>query len=415
MLAFPNWLDDLATAMARRSLVSRIHAGYTYLGQMISHDIVPNSSAIEASRVVSSELSLNSLYGAVRTHTDYFDGHGRFRTAAHDLYRTDSGVAIIPEQRNDGNIITAQLHRFWQQIHNIAIALDPGDKFAGARETTVKLFQLIVIEDYLKQILHPPVYEQYFVHNQPRLHLLREVMPPVFTQAAFRFGHSMVRGHYRLSDESPEHFIEDLFLPSRPIAPDLAIDWRLFFGVTGDGAAQRANRIDTLIEPGMEQIDRPHSIVNIIRRNLERGFEAGLPTGTQYANQLLAAEPSLAIGLGLRPLPILSGNLRRVSGLAIDELPLWPYILLEAATTNRGERLGPLGSLVCADVLYTAIRDATPTVFSAGGEYEPGAPFRLPAGMTRQLDALIQRFPASGRICMRHLVELYASAERAPA
>jgi hypothetical protein len=55
----------------------------------------------------------------------------------------------------------------------------------------------------------------------------------------------------------------------------------------------------------------------------------------------------------------------------IGETPLWFYILREAAVTASGERLGPVGGRIVAEVVI-ALLDRDPTsVRSADTEFQP--------------------------------------------
>lgn len=121
-------LTTLAHAMTESSHVSRfIDVGYTYLGQFIAHDIVPQTNPIPGrSRDVLPYLNMDSVYGVGSQTAALLDERGSFPIrrltpqGPEDLPRVD-GVPNIPELRNDDNVIVSQLHLFWQRLHNVIL------------------------------------------------------------------------------------------------------------------------------------------------------------------------------------------------------------------------------------------------------------------------------------------------------
>jgi len=53
------------------------------------------------------------------------------------------------------------------------------------------------------------------------------------------------------------------------------------------------------------------------------------------------------------------------------ETPLWYYVLREAAVTTSGERLGPVGGRIVAEVIVTLVDRDPASVRFAGPEWEP--------------------------------------------
>lgn len=370
----PSWLDDLAAAMNRSAPSSGIDAGYTYIGQLISHDIVPNTDPRRDSRLVTKALNLDSIYGTTPGQGALFDTNGRFllggQRHAPDLVRSFQGIALIPEKRNDENTIISQLHLFWQSLHNRLLQSRLAVDFDEAHAAVVSLFQLVVVEDFLVQILETEVYKQYFRQGNPILKLEGTVIPSEFSHAAFRFGHSMVRSDYALNadvgsreDSATNNVsLSGLLRPGMALTSTLQIDWRLFFDDPSltKVPAQRANKIDALIVREMSNFPNSGNNGGIALRNLRAGIAINLPSGVQYLNSikqkvLHASGGSIQL-IELNDLR--QTNLSDVNGLTIDVLPLWPYILLEAKRSAGGEKLGLLGSLICADVLCTSIRQS---------------------------------------------------------
>jgi hypothetical protein len=138
--------------------------------------------------------------------------------------------------------------------------------------------------------------------------------------------------------------------------------------------AQRAKLIDgrlarSLIElpaaiTGEVEVDAYHSLAG---RDLERGHAYGLPSGEQVAAAMGEAPvDGDPLGLG-------------AAGWQ-GETPLWLYFLAESVSRGAGERLGPAGGRIVAEVLLGII-DAD------AGSYRASDP-----GWTPTLPARGQRF-----------------------
>jgi hypothetical protein len=163
-------------------------------------------------------------------------------------------------------------------------------------------------------------------------------------------------------------------------------------------------------------IKQPSGDINIIEKNLKAGEELG--PGKAYAEQLLKSTPKLADDFGLKVHEKLWKDLDDVVqpvGIDSNNLPFWPYILNEAILEAEGNRLGALGSLICAETLANAVAESTVCLWP-----DPDHPSDLQSVLTDlgELGACIRKTmlanqvqaPASqtmGRtFCMRHLIEL---------
>src|SRR2546422_11184163 len=74
----------------------------------------------------------------------------------------------------------------------------------------------------------------------------------------------------------------------------------------------------------------------------QRGQGVGLPSGEAVARRF-GVTPLTSDEVGLR-----------VMGWT-GETPLWYYVLREAAVTTSGERLGPVGGRIVAEVIVTLL------------------------------------------------------------
>jgi len=218
-----------------------IPAGYTYFGQYIDHDIsldrcsklgIPNApDQLPSHRTP--RFDLDSLYGKGFEHEPllYVPDTGELlqgrpiNPVAPDIrqvLRNARGELLIPERRNDENVIVAQLHATFTSFHNRVVASlskgtpssDPADVCARASEIVRWHYQWLVLWDYLPRICGPGTAAEIdrllllpSMDGRPRdgLRFFKPrgddvYMPVEFSYAAFRFGHSMIRPGYYLND-----------------------------------------------------------------------------------------------------------------------------------------------------------------------------------------------------------------------
>ncbi len=377
-------IPEIATSMTGASYgSSTLSAGMTYLGQFISHEIVPNTIKLTTSRVVTRELNLDSVYGDNSLYTNllgdkdniFFRKNGRFvlnENNPHDLNRIEKGplkgTAVIPEQRNDENMIIAQLHLLWQKLHNALMDKGIARSALDARKIVTLMIQVVIIEDYLHQVLDENVFHAYFRSSRKYLKFDFTSIPTFFSHAGFRFGHSMVREVYEVNNGRKLPLLS-LFGSEMPIPGDKAISWDKFFRIDGSESAQKALEINTFISTHMKSIPGSglHNITtHIIERNLLAGLEAGLPGGKEFVQSVMEQcnRCDIKKDLDLHLLEDISqASFSDVKGLSIDNLPLWLYILYEAQVEHSGFRLGVLGSMIAAEVLSASMSGAAISVY----------------------------------------------------
>lgn len=357
-------LVELARALTQKGgPQSLIPAGYTYLGQMISHDLVPATNPDRSSRSVAARLNLDSIYSAITSDGFPAPTPGR----EWDLPRAPDGTASIPEPRNDENVIIAQLHRLWQRVHETIV--HHGANHAQARADVILLFQAVVIDDYLQRILQPHIFQACFRRGERHLGFVEDRVPRVFSHAVFRFGHSMIRRTYALNSNARGVELPSLLLPGSAIPDKFMISWAEFFEIDEKYPPQNAMGIDTSITAFMTDVPNKSPILrDVVLRNLQAGKD--LPTGLEYVSGLLNG-----LALGDERYPKIDPALHlyraandsvQVLGLPGDKLPLFPYILLESELQGQRDRLGVLGSLIVGETIQNAIRTASPSVFQGG-------------------------------------------------
>jgi hypothetical protein len=363
-------LEALARTMRGRARDNpAIPAGYTYLGQFVDHDITfdPQSrldrendpDALVDFRTP--RFDLDSVYGSGPDDEPFqyvrdtqglemlIESNG---FGDDDLPRNSEGVALIGDPRNDENTIVSQLHLLFLRFHNkigAQVAADAGvaeaDRFEETRRRVRWTYQRIVVDDYLPRICGTEVVAQVWKEARFYKPANRPYMPVEFSAAAFRFGHSQVRGSYRVSDAAGTH---PLFAPGaladplqdlrgfRRLPPHWTVDWSGFFPV-GGSAPQRGRAIDTRLSP--ELFDLPDAGGSLALRNLQRGQALGLPSGQDVARAI--------------------GGLEVLDGAALgapEPTPLWFYVLKESELAAGGRHLGPVGAVIVAEVLLGLLR-----------------------------------------------------------
>jgi hypothetical protein len=367
-----------------------------------------------------------------------------------DLPRSGQGstaaerrAPVIPDARNDENLAVAQTHLMFIKFHNAVVAQLLGQGTASAvlfdraRRLVTKHYQWMVRHDFLPRIVDPAILDDVFTNGrrffelpapyepdpdayrvQPGPRAGRYVqpgdtptMPVEFSVAAYRLGHSMVRGAYQwnkvfnsngpggiaalgllfrftgtsgnFTPGSPTDFSDVNDPNSSPTNERLPSNWiadfrRLYdFGEAGRPdlvLPEKFNitkRLDTLLVNPLAQLPRgtfggrtdiPGAVgrsLNLAFRNLTRAGMVQLATGQQMA-ELLDVEP-------LKPDAIINGNGGAVlpggngqGGLSDEQktffgehTPLWFYVLREAEMGDG--RLTGVGGRIVAEVFHRAI------------------------------------------------------------
>jgi nucleoid-associated protein YgaU len=172
------------------------------------------------------------------------------------------------------------------------------------------------------------------------------------------------------------------------------IQWENFVD-TGTGAPiNMARRLDTKLAgkpssaPGVDDgqglfrlhaldgnPEQPADAARLAVRNLLRGYRLRLPTGQAVARYLglpvLAAADVEAAADGPAQVAALQ------DGGFSDRTPLWFYILAEASALGGGNRLGPLGSTLVAEVLVGLVRRTPGSILRLPG-WRPSLPGLVP-------------------------------------
>ena len=327
--------------------------------------------------------------------------------------------AIIGDFRNDENLLVGQLQVAFLRLHNRLV--DEVGTFDEARRLTRYHYQWLVANEYLPSLCDRSVvdeliatesklYGDFFDAHEPAM-APKMPMPLEFSVAAFRFGHTMVRGGYDhnhvfgqavdgLTNRRPFASLNELFLftgdgrmagaSDRQLPDNWVIDWARF--VNAETPVRSAKGIDTRLDPPLDSLinqkDNAGIFQHLARRNLRRGYRLNLPS----AQDLIAGINATG---HFRPIQTLAPDVvmenRSISGADFGAAtPLWFYILREAETVGSGH-LGPLGTHIVAGTIMGLImkdpssywNDTTAGHRWSPSTFRPGAPIDSLKAMLR--------------------------------
>jgi len=447
-----------------------IPAGYTYLMQLIAHDIVQSASSLAQTNersiallnMRSTMLRLESIYGggpeaspllyesrtAGANAPSSYLRLGPLDTANaptcpfRDLARVDLTAAtqdvrrrvespppgpggiiapttdapaqarglvslpdvLVGDSRNDDNAILSQLTVVFHLLHNGLVKRSEGVPsksrsegatrlFHFARLATTLIFRNVLRRDVMSRLLHPEIYRLYDGESPPNAFAFDGKVPLEFTHGAMRVCHTMLRRQYVLNERFSFSLLEVLTensansSVSMPLPRSWAIAWSNFF--PGFDRVDRApvnlsarlrprydpqtqsaelfDQFDETKKPGLAYRDMLSSVLAgmwsvpaMIARLATDTAEPRLAEvfrGSKLTNRA-AREEAVRTWLAAN---CLAGDLEmqpnELDALAQDP-PLPFYLMLEAMVEPdcSGRRLGPLGSVIVAAVVYGILK-----------------------------------------------------------
>ena len=449
-----------------------IPAGFTYLGQFIDHDLTMDRTAKALGSNVTIEellqgrspaLDLDCMYGRGPADTDdskfYSDGiRIKMGTTApspdllnagvtlgprdgYDLPRVGQGslkverrAALIPDHRNDENLIVAQTHLAMIRFHNrvvdkIAPATPSADLFEKARELVVKHYQWMIRTDFLPRLIDPAIINDVFTNGRKFFEKdatpeNMPTMPIEFSVAAYRLGHSMIREQYnwnrifRAGGATPAS-LGLLFQfsgtsgtlsppPSTPndresgsfeqLPSNWTVDFRRLYNFTEvgradltppEGAPNLAMMTDTQLVDPLKALplgsfggpsSTPPEELNLAFRNLIRANMVELASGQQMA-AMMGVAPLTAAKL-TQGLP---AALKSVG----TQTPLWYYILREAEL--NGGKLTGVGGRIVAETFHRAMEGSAHSIVR-DASFRPTALVTNPGDRFNMTDLLLFAF-----------------------
>lgn len=391
-------------------------AGITFFGQFIDHNISLDVTSMlgQVSEPTATtdfkppRLDLANLYGlgpVVNPFLYTTDSHQtKLATSPEgvDLARTDTGVALIGDPRNDENLLLAQFHLAMVKFHNALVDGLQNEKITTAfgeflpprppdepptEQPGVPLDQLLDVENYYDTLFTEAQrlarwhFQWIIVHeylpligdaatvtdverNGPRFFQPGDhpFLPVEFSVAGFRaVGHPSVRSEYQVNATFRGKIFPDD--PGAPVTPrtDLrggpvdeahAVDFSLFFPTNPHRKPQRAKKFAATLNtqlldlpvsavPGAKEGALARPVASLAVRNLLRSESLGLPSGQDVARKV-----------GEQPLTDKQLD-------STGPIYLWYYLLKEAEVHGEGRHLGPVGTRIVAETLIGLI-DADP-------------------------------------------------------
>lgn len=255
-------LFQVEQTIARHSVNAdndQIPAGYTYLGQLIAHDLTFNSAALldtpdtydnnrtplldldciygggpllsphlferpapsddDSQARLRFRLGLNASSRAISGHTAFASGlrsdvprmslvqgvNGVSDYVSNGILEQDRGVAtwepLVADLRNDDNAILSQLTRLFLAMHNEIthrLAVDGPDSAGNLYRRARHVLECAYRHVVRNDYLPMVLHAEAIDHVSPTNRRKRP-LPPAFTLAAMRFGHFMIRSSYKLN------------------------------------------------------------------------------------------------------------------------------------------------------------------------------------------------------------------------
>ncbi|MGI9499813.1 MAG: peroxidase family protein, partial [Geminicoccaceae bacterium] len=285
------------------------------------------------------------------------------------------------------------------EVDRLRAAGDDEDLFVRARDSTVAHSQAVTLTEFLPIFVKADLIDD-VLKNGPKFYgdeMAKEGIVPVeFSAAAFRFGHSIVRGRYTLNDNEVADRIrlfplsakelERSLVGHRPIPPERQIDWDRFFdfesSIQGDldddedqfKGLQVSRKIDRFLArpmlriPEFMMLGRPvpsdllkeellpdRAVLSLASLNLQRAKALGLASGQAVA-AAMGATPISNADMGLCERADDCAEWGYVWSEDDEEAPLFLYILEEARVQTDGEQLGEVGGRIVAEVIIGLMR-----------------------------------------------------------
>jgi hypothetical protein len=370
---------------------SNVAAGWPFFGQFIAHDITADRSPIghrtDPSQIRNFRVpraNLEGVYGSGPVGSPYLydkDDPAKLLLGegGHDVPRNHQGIALLGDQRNDVHLFVSQMQVGFIRTHNRIVdrlradGMAEADVFEEARRTTTWHYQWVILTEFLPLLVGDQLVGELLDGGWT---LLRPEEAPYipfeFADAAYRYGHSQIRDAYRVNrDFGPVPVFPDL-MGFGAVPLERTIDWTLQFDLPGNGAAQRSKKIDGTLTRCL--ISMPRQVTgeeegsdysSLANRDLQRGQAVGLASGEAVAREM-GVEPLSPDQIGLA-----------ASGWEY-ETPLWLYVLKEADALENGDRLGPVGGPIVAEVLVGIIESDPESFRSVDPSWRPTLPSRDP-------------------------------------
>jgi Animal haem peroxidase len=369
--------------------VGQVEAGQPFFGQYLAHDLTADRSPLRVHadidtlrNIRSPRANLEALYGGGPVGSPYLYDQADpakllLGPGGRDLPRNQQGIALIGDPRNDVHAFVTGLQVALIHAHNRLVdrlradGVPESELFDDARRALSWHYQWVILTDFLPNLVGDAMTTSVLRDGLRFYRPMGDAFIPVeFADAAYRYGHSQIKGDYQLRRGGPRFPVFPDLAGFRPLAREHIIDWTLLFDVPGHSSAQRAKPIDGQLPASLIRL--PESITGVIEvsayrslaaRDLQRGMGTGLPSGEAVAR-----------AVGARPLT----RQELALGGWQDETPLWLYILREAAVRGGGNHLGEVGGRIVAEVIVGIIRNDPESYLTNHASWRPSLPSHEP-------------------------------------
>lgn len=407
-------LNKLAEFMATKPSLgrSKMPAGFTYLSQFVTHDIALDMSGVEpwgppTTGIIKNgrtpNFNLENVYGLnfpipttrleTNSNTCLRIGMTSGASFPNDLPRkSGSKLADIEDERNDENLVVAQLHLAFLRFHNAIVKKrgkpDTIDTFLETRQIVIRHYQWIILNDLLPRIVKKDILED-VINNGNKSYKPSDdniFMPLEFAFGAYRFGHSMIRDLYnwnrnfnkftntkganvydlkKFTGSSCKHFH---CLEGKENLPSLwIINWNWFFDINDSMTNENktffnfAKKIETSITSSLGKLNPDPDTWHKFNKFYS------LPAHDLYRSRFVKLSPGQAIATKIDSINVLStqdlGDLltTELNNAFSNEIPTWFYLLAEAELSQNdddeyGETLGNVGSRIVAEVFIELLK-----------------------------------------------------------
>jgi Animal haem peroxidase len=391
-------------------------AGTTFVGQFLDHDMTfdetsPLGTPTEPEASPNTRtpgFDLDSVYGAGPSGSPQFYNpadRDKFLVQSgglfEDLPRQSNGTAIIPDGRNDENLMISGLHAAFLLFHNAVVdrlrAQGQTNVFAAAQQLVRWHYQWMILHEFLPLFIGQALVNN-ILQNGRRFYRPaagQQFIPVEFQGAAYRFGHSMVRPSYRANlegdpggdpDTGAPAFFAMIFDPAGegqadPVdlrggarAPRRFIGWQTFFDFGGPHTVElRRNKIiDTTISTPLFNLPLPaipgrSGPTSLPQRNLLRHVTWSLPSGQALANAM-----GITPVLWAQDFP----ELQQFGHGLPSSTPLWYYVMREAELLANGNRLAGVGARIVGEVFIGLLQLDPLSYLNSNPNWTPTLPRR---------------------------------------
>jgi len=386
---------------------ANLFAGYTYLAQLLVHDLthLRTNEKGGLNNAEDAQLNLSTIFGPCPDERDdiYVEGGARFAWSEEPQHsrswiqpwavpkeRTVFGKGnrfVLADRRNDDNAILLQLRNFFCLLYEQK-RRELGENNA-AREAVAQCFRSVVRNDLCQKLLTNKIFVMLRDKPNELTALADKILVSAkqetyreFSFAVGRIGHSMSRTGYEISDAlvgSGKTSVINMIKAGKPEGFRAKIpgtnerlwqaDWRRLFHLKGcNQKVLRSRRISPLLDRVFEQIrtDSPHdsngtqifspelTVIDLYRT--VDGIQSGqsiarrLKSDLKYRLNVMEDDQLL-----LKKNASHSGVCDAVTAFNAwfagqpgwgQETPLLMYVLIEAHNLHEGKHLGPVGSFV---------------------------------------------------------------------